>query len=137
MLQYMYYPFAETYIHFHLGPTGGGNTAGDVYNDFRFDGYIASFSLDYSVGVGTSAGPKDHLLVLPVEWGAVWEVVVPSRDTWRLEVHDSQGRLTLSRDLRRTDGPVRLDMRTHRDGLYLVSATALNGQVLRTKLVRQ
>ena len=137
VLLWTYYPFAETWTHFHLGPTWGGNITGDIYNDYRFDGDIASFGLDYTVGVIEPTGTHEGSVAVPIVEGSAWNLLLPNEGSWWIEVVDASGRSTNTPSAQSYGGTTYLDLSRHPAGLYLVSAFSNAGRALTCKLIRR
>ncbi len=100
----------------------------------NYDGFIASFNLDYHVGVQDAVNNTGQLPVATLPVPGQWMITLPTTGSWRLEAFNSKGQLVQT--WHTSTSPQLLDMSTKATGLYVVKATQPNGKVYYTKLVR-
>lgn len=100
----------------------------------NYDGFIASFNLDYHVGVQDAVNNTGQLPVATLPVPGQWMITLPTTGSWRLEAFNSKGQLVQT--WHTSTSSQLLDMSTKATGLYVVKATQPNGKVYYTKLVR-
>jgi len=102
--------------------------------DQYYDGFIASFSTLYHVGIDEVPARTSAISAIPMPMLGQWEVHFPSAGDWTLMAFDAAGQVVGSW---RSNGlPTMIDLSAKAPGMYLLRATTSTGEQRGAKVIR-
>lgn len=132
---YPFYPWAEWYGGYHFGRTWTTPIIIDAYGGFRFDGFVASFGLSFSVDVHEDQ-TESVVSVYATTPGISWVVSLPFSTDWSFDVIDATGRIVRRFQVTDSDRSL-IDLGPYPAGIYVLRCRADDPRTYAIKLIRQ